>query len=171
MSCCYRDSFHQNYVWVRKSDDRDWERLGTLLFCLAGNGLRQIYSVLTDLFCTLQGTPWDRLILYVTRDALIQTYSVRYKGRLETDLFCVLQGTPWDRVILYVARDALRQTYPVRFKGRLETDLFCVLQGTPWDRLILCLAGIWQLPAKVNSADLITALRRHWGEWRYVPTY
>jgi hypothetical protein len=149
-----------------------WRRLGTpwdvLSLCLAGDALRQTYSVScrgrleSDLFRVLQGTTWDRLILYRAEDPLSQIYSVSCKGRLESDLFCVLQGTTWDRFILFC-------------RGRRETDWFCVLQGTTWDRHILCLAGddlrqtysvlqgIGHLPAKANSSELITALRRHLG--------
>ena len=152
-----------------------WRSLGTpwdgLILCLAGDALRKTYYVScrgrleTDLFCVLQGTPGGGLILCLAGDALRQT--------------CVVQGTPWDRLVLC--------------RGRLETELCCagdalrqtcsVLQWTPWDGLILCLAGdalrqpssvlegICQLPAKANSAELITALRRRLGEWKYVPTY
>ena len=150
----------------------------------SGNALRRTYFVSCrgrleeDILCVLQGTPWDRLVLCLTRDAWRRTYSVSCRGCLETDLCCagnalrqtcVVQGTPWDRIVLC--------------RGRLETNFFCVLQWTPWDGLILCLAGdalrqpssvlegICQLPAKANSAELITALRRRLGEWKYVPTY
>jgi len=196
----------------------------------SGNALRRTYFVSCrgrleeDILCVLQGTPWDRLVLCLTRDAWRRTYSVSCRGCLETDLCCagdalrqtcsvsykgslktvffwVLQGTPWDRLVLCRGRletdlccagNALRQTCVVQgtpwdrivlCRGRLETNFFCVLQWTPWDGLILCLAGdalrqpssvlegICQLPAKANSAELITALRRRLGEWKYVPTY
>jgi hypothetical protein len=131
----YPDSFYQNHVWVRVINFAWW----------AHGGWERLE---TGLFCILQGTPWDRLVLCT--------------GRLDTDLFCVLQGTPWDGIILCFVGDALRQTYSVYWRGRLETDLFCALQWTPWDRLILPCRGC-QLPATANLAELITALRRHLG--------
>ena len=102
------------------------------------------------------GTPEDGLIFCLAGDALRRNYSVFCRGRLETDLCC--------------ARDALTQTCSVSCKGRLETELFCVLQGKLLDRFILSCRGC-QLPAKANSVELITALQRHLGVWKYVLTY